>query len=258
MSESCHAYAWGTAHLWMCRWILFWLVCYCQMHRWRMRMLHTSRWHMHMLHTAYCIRSVISSFSNLNRRSGPLGLFYYVPLKRDQGDWDWRLRLNDTPNAIGCTSTPQTHAYVMTVIFRIAGCAIARCLDDASICLTPQDNTFICHIPQAHVYVMTLSTGNTTSQKPTKSRNPDSSVSRSINSNWDLGSICISTKSSSFWIWKILGFSIFSQKCDTYLKISDTWICYIFYIHEYFKVIYRWQMHMLQCIPLTPALGGAL
>jgi len=24
-------------------------------------------------------------------------------MRRDQGDWDWKLRLNDTPNAIGCT-----------------------------------------------------------------------------------------------------------------------------------------------------------
>jgi len=30
-------------------------------------------------------------------------LFYHVPLKRDQGDCEWKLRLNDTPNAIGCT-----------------------------------------------------------------------------------------------------------------------------------------------------------
>jgi len=28
--------------------------------------------------------NVISSFSNLNRLSGSLGLFYHVPLKRDQ------------------------------------------------------------------------------------------------------------------------------------------------------------------------------
>jgi len=45
----------------------------------------------------------ISSLSNLNRQSNSLGLFYHVPLKRDRRDWDWRLRLNDTPNAIGCT-----------------------------------------------------------------------------------------------------------------------------------------------------------
>jgi len=29
-------------------------------------------------------------------------LFRHVPLKRHQWDWDWRLRLNDTPHAIGC------------------------------------------------------------------------------------------------------------------------------------------------------------
>ena len=51
---------------------------------------------------AYCIWSVISSFSNLNRGSSSPNLFYSVSLKRDQGYWDWRLRLNDTPNAIGC------------------------------------------------------------------------------------------------------------------------------------------------------------
>jgi len=34
--------------------------------------------------------------------SGPLGLFNHLPLKRDQGDWDWRSRLNDMPNSRGC------------------------------------------------------------------------------------------------------------------------------------------------------------
>jgi len=53
------------------------------------------------VHTAYCVWSVVSSVSNLNRWSSSLGLFHHVPLKRDQGDWDWRLRLHDTPNAIG-------------------------------------------------------------------------------------------------------------------------------------------------------------
>jgi len=53
---------------------------------------------------AYCIWSVISSFSNLNWWSSSLGLFYHVPLKRDQGDSDWKLRLNDTPNTlVDCT-----------------------------------------------------------------------------------------------------------------------------------------------------------
>jgi len=53
--------------------------------------------------TAYCIWSVIFSFSLLNPWSSFLGLFYHVSSKRDQGDWDWRLRWNDTPNAIGGT-----------------------------------------------------------------------------------------------------------------------------------------------------------
>ena len=48
--------------------------------------------------------SVISWFSNLNRWSSCLDLFGHVPLKRDQWDWDWKLRLSDSPNAIGCTT----------------------------------------------------------------------------------------------------------------------------------------------------------
>jgi len=32
-----------------------------------------------------------------------LGLFCHVPWKRDQGDWEWRLKINDTPNAKDCT-----------------------------------------------------------------------------------------------------------------------------------------------------------
>jgi len=35
--------------------------------------------------------------------SNSLGLFCHIPLKRDQWDSDWRLRLNATPIAIGCT-----------------------------------------------------------------------------------------------------------------------------------------------------------
>ena len=42
--------------------------------------------------TVYCIQSVVSSFSNLNRWSSFLGLFYHVPLKKDKeieiGDLD--------------------------------------------------------------------------------------------------------------------------------------------------------------------------
>jgi len=40
---------------------------------------------------------------NLNRWSCSLGLFCRVPLKRCQWYGNWRLKLNDTPNAIGCT-----------------------------------------------------------------------------------------------------------------------------------------------------------
>jgi len=67
--------------------------------------------------TAYCIWSVISSFSILNWWSSSLvGLIYRVLLKRDQGDWDWRLTLDDTPNALGChvqvlcTQTEQSYS----------------------------------------------------------------------------------------------------------------------------------------------------
>ena len=105
MDESCHKYVWVMSHMWMS---------------------HVT--HMNESPTAYCIWSVISPFSNLNRGSSSLGFFCHVPLKRDQQDWDqrlrscsslglfchvplkrdqrdweWRLRLNDTPNAIGCT-----------------------------------------------------------------------------------------------------------------------------------------------------------
>jgi len=54
--------------------------------------------------TAYCIWSVISSFSFLNRWSSFLGLFHHVLLKRDQSDWDSGIRSNDTRNAIGCNT----------------------------------------------------------------------------------------------------------------------------------------------------------
>jgi len=41
--------------------------------------------------------------SDLNRWSSSLDLYYHVPLERDQGDWDWRLRFNEIPNATGST-----------------------------------------------------------------------------------------------------------------------------------------------------------
>jgi len=46
------------------------------------------------------LERVISSFSNLNHWSRSLGLFCKVSLKRDPRDWDWRLSLKDTPNAM--------------------------------------------------------------------------------------------------------------------------------------------------------------
>ena len=54
--------------------------------------------------TFYGSWSVISPISKLNRVSSSLRLFFHVPLKRDQFDWNWRISLNDTPNAIGCTA----------------------------------------------------------------------------------------------------------------------------------------------------------
>ena len=62
--------------------------------------------HMSMIHavggTAYCAWSVIFWVSDLNVGSRSICLFCRIPLKRDAWDRDWRLRLNDTPNAIGC------------------------------------------------------------------------------------------------------------------------------------------------------------
>ena len=48
------------------------------------------------------IRESFFFILNLNRWSSCLGLFCHVPLKRDQWDRDWRLRINNTSNAIGC------------------------------------------------------------------------------------------------------------------------------------------------------------
>ena len=51
--------------------------------------LRLEKWHIKCIKlqiAAYCIWSVVSSFSDLNRWSSSLGLFCHVPLKRDQGD----------------------------------------------------------------------------------------------------------------------------------------------------------------------------
>ena len=57
--------------------------------------------------TAYCIWSVISSILILHpsRWTSSLSLCHHVPSKIDPEDWNWRLRLNDTPNTIGCSFT---------------------------------------------------------------------------------------------------------------------------------------------------------
>ena len=61
--------------------------------------------YVHLYHIKYSLWHVGCHFLNLESQSisNFLGLFCHVPLKRDQWDWDWRFRLNDTPNSIGCT-----------------------------------------------------------------------------------------------------------------------------------------------------------
>ena len=44
-------------------------------------------------------------FSNLNRWPRPLGLFCQGSRERDLRDWEWMLRSDGTPNAIGCATT---------------------------------------------------------------------------------------------------------------------------------------------------------
>jgi len=72
--------------------------------------------------TAHCIWAVISSISNLHRCSRSLGLFCHVSLKRDQGDWDWRFRWSDTPNAVGCIHIWRNRLYIYTSICLIYIC----------------------------------------------------------------------------------------------------------------------------------------
>ena len=51
--------------------------------------------------------------SNLNL----LGVFCHVSLKRDPGDWDWKLRLNDTPNTIAVHSLVDTlMSYTLSLV----------------------------------------------------------------------------------------------------------------------------------------------
>ena len=47
----------------------------------------------------------------LNRDSSALGLFCHVQLKRDRGNWEWRWKLNDVPNAIGYNMKDSSHTF---------------------------------------------------------------------------------------------------------------------------------------------------
>jgi len=82
-----HGFGYVTWHVFICD--------VTRIYMWRDSFMRESR-------TAYCIWSVISPISALNRLPSSLGLFYHVPLKRDQVHWDWRIRLNDTPHANIC------------------------------------------------------------------------------------------------------------------------------------------------------------
>ena len=69
--------------------------------------------------TAYCIWSGISSISNLNRWSSSLGLFYHVPLKRDQGDWDWKTKCHSKCNRLCTHISTHTHISIHTYPWRL-------------------------------------------------------------------------------------------------------------------------------------------
>jgi len=55
---------------------------------------------------AFEVSHLEGHFANWSSISLRLRVFCHVPLKGDQWDCDWRIRLNDTPNAIGCIRIP--------------------------------------------------------------------------------------------------------------------------------------------------------
>jgi len=63
--------------------------------------------------TACCIWSVISPIPKLNRWSSSLRLLCHVPWTKDQLDWDWRFRLNDT--ATHCNTLQHTATHCNTL-----------------------------------------------------------------------------------------------------------------------------------------------
>jgi len=54
------------------------------------------------LFTGYCVWSVIPPISKFNRLSSSQRLFCHIPLRRDQLDWDWWFRFNNSPIATAC------------------------------------------------------------------------------------------------------------------------------------------------------------
>ena len=70
--------------------------------------------------SADCIRSAIFPISKPNQFFNSLRLFCHIPLKRDQLDSDWRMRLHDTSNAIGCTALIRIHLYEKPLILSTA------------------------------------------------------------------------------------------------------------------------------------------
>jgi len=108
-------------------------------------------------HTAYCIWNVKTWFSNFNHWSSSPSLFYHVPLKRDQGDWDSRLRLNDTPNAIGCIWHDSLYSYLDQVhTHSHAASQIELCLIHFSIHIIDMTHSTHIRIKSTHMHMWHL------------------------------------------------------------------------------------------------------
>jgi len=93
--------------------------------------------------TAYRVWSVIRSISNVNRWSSSLGHFCHSLSKRDQRDWDWRLRLNDTPNATGCITHMNMTSSHHLIIFIPSSHHFYACLYVTHMDMTYTYNAYI-------------------------------------------------------------------------------------------------------------------
>ena len=84
------------------------------------------------IYTAYCIWSVVFSFAHLNRWPSSVGLFRHVPLKRNQWNRNWRLRLNNNPNAIDCSYMICIHViwyvYMLYDMYTCMICIHVKCV----------------------------------------------------------------------------------------------------------------------------------